>query len=130
MWKAALLAASGFALLSSYSANASPLGAYRDKARPVIVFGAEGEGAFARQIAALNRASAGLRERDMVVIPVTGEGRGDLRRAYRVSGREFQVLLVGKDGHVAFRSREPVTAQELFQLVDQMPMRREEMRRR
>jgi hypothetical protein len=36
----------------------------------------------------------------------------------------FQVLLIGKDGHVALRSAEPVAAATLQSRVDAMPMRR------
>ena len=41
----------------------------------------------------------------------------------------FAVALIGKDGGVKFRAERPVRAQELFALIDAMPMRRQEMKR-
>jgi len=41
----------------------------------------------------------------------------------------FVVVLVGKDGSVKFRSDRPVRPEHIFDLIDAMPMRREEMRR-
>ncbi len=117
-------------VLLARGAEASPLDTYRWKSRPVIVFGSQESGAFRQQIAIFNRASAGLRERDIVLIPVPERGREDLRRVYSVAPGDFQVLLVGKDGGVKFRSRNVVSPQEIFRLVDAMPMRRDEMRSR
>ncbi len=111
------------------SAGAGPLDAYRGNARPVIVFGSDDIPAFREQIAIFNHASVGLRERDIVLVPANRE-RQDLRSAYRVSPGEFEVLLVGKDGGVKFRSRKIVPPQQIFRLVDAMPMRRDEMRNR
>jgi hypothetical protein len=110
--------------------HASPLDYYRWKARPVIVFGSEDNNAFRKQVAIFNRALAGFRERDIVLIPVLNHGkRHDLWGAYSVEPDSFEVLLVGKDGGVKFRSSEVVSPEEIFRLVDAMPMRREEMRR-
>ena len=39
-------------------------------------------------------------------------------------------MLVGKDGTVKHRSGEPVEPDELYALIDEMPMRRREMRER
>jgi hypothetical protein len=111
--------------------SAAPLESYRWKARPVIVFGSEQSGAFRQQLDIFNRASPGFRERDMVIVTVAERGgRQELRRAYNVAPGEFEVLLVGKDGGVKLRSRDVVSPQELFRLVDAMPMRRQEMRQR
>lgn len=43
---------------------------------------------------------------------------------------DFELLLIGLDGGVKFRQNEPVSHQELFSQVDQMPMRRQEMEKR
>ncbi len=70
---------------------------------------------FLKQQSLLTPRSATFRERDLVV---------------KVKPGEFQVSLIGKDGHVAFSSREPVTQGEIFARIDAMPMRRDEMQRR
>lgn len=70
---------------------------------------------FLKQQSLLTPRSAAFRERDLVVKVKTGD---------------FQVALIGKDGHVAFSSREPVTQGAIFARIDAMPMRRDEMQRR
>jgi len=40
----------------------------------------------------------------------------------------FCLILIGKDGHEKLRSYEPVSLKKIFQLIDQMPMRQEEMK--
>ena len=74
---------------------------------------------------------------DAAVGAARAEGRplsaGDvaaLRRRLRVEAGRFTALLVGKDGHVALRSHEPVVAARLFPAIDAMPMRRAEVARR
>jgi hypothetical protein len=96
------------------------------------------------QRAALLEHAAALDERDMVVFvvlpdeaveavhgpaPAPADVRAFLRRNPPSWGEPFAVLLVGKDGGVKLRATRPVRAEELFALVDTMPMRRQEMRR-
>lgn len=42
--------------------------------------------------------------------------------------RGFQFLLYGLDGNEKFKSRDLVSSDELFALIDKMPMRRQEMK--
>jgi hypothetical protein len=70
-------------------------------------------------------------DRDLSFVQVTGfgvEGASDpaesLRRRYHLDPSAFQVLLIGKDGHVAFRSAQPINAETLQGRIDAMPMRR------
>jgi hypothetical protein len=100
---------------------------YTDK-RQVLIFGpAKGTQVMA-QWALLEKDSAGLRERDMFVLLAAGEKA--LYQKFGVAAAEpFLILLVGKDGGEKYRSKELTNAQQLFGLVDAMPMRRAEMRR-
>ena len=43
--------------------------------------------------------------------------------------KKFEVILVGLDGGIKLRQDQPVTTDELFSLIDSMPMRQREMRR-
>jgi hypothetical protein len=52
-----------------------------------------------------------------------------VRDHYRVAG-DFGVRVIGKDGGVKLTSTRPVTMQALAELIDAMPMRRQEMRER
>jgi hypothetical protein len=131
----------------------SMMDAYRWKNRPLVVFAPSGDDdRYHTQIGNLRQMGEEFADRDMVVIHgFGGTGRGavqssvesfsggewqrqpiapgaeqELRDRYG-SGSEFEVILVGKDGGVKLRSDEPVAAEELFALIDSMPMRRREM---
>ncbi len=82
-------------------------------------------------------------ERDLatVLAPAMGEGRIDgrllaraevdkLRTRFRVGAGDFTVVLVGKDGGEKLRLAEPPALDEIFALIDGMPMRRAEMHAR
>lgn len=108
--------------------------------RVVIVFGNPSEPKIGQQIELLGGQEAELADRDMVIIRVSGEearavyGKASgldasaIRKEANVSGERFQVLLVGKDGGVKFRSDSAVRNVEIFDLIDSMPMRRAEQR--
>jgi hypothetical protein len=49
---------------------------------------------------------------------------------YGVEPGRFAAVLVGKDGTVKHHFNEPVGPEDLYALIDQMPMRRREMRER
>ncbi|MCU0793304.1 MAG: DUF4174 domain-containing protein [Opitutaceae bacterium] len=71
--------------------------------------------AYATQAAALLPDWSGLLERDLHVIT-------------RDAAPAFRVRLVGKDGGVKLDQTTPVSAADLFALIDAMPMRRAEQR--
>ncbi|MEZ0483983.1 DUF4174 domain-containing protein [Fibrella aquatica] len=79
---------------------------------------------------------AGLTERDFTELVVlesnlSTDDRTYLRAGDRKLGTSvaFMAFLIGKDGGVKQRYSKPVTAAELFRIVDSMPMRQSEMRR-
>ena len=83
------------------------------------------------QYGIFQKADAGCTERDIVVesypySPTSSKIFGK----YRVEPNRFTLLLVGKDGFVKFRSNKIVAAQSIFNMIDVMPMRREEITRR
>ena len=58
-------------------------------------------------------------------------GRGATAEFFRKTyGSSARVVLVGKDGGIKLSSRQAVSAGRLFGLIDSMPMRQDEMRRR
>ena len=65
----------------------------------------------------LRESSCSLTERDLVVLE-------------RLGAPGFLVRLVGKDGGEKLRRETPVTVVEILSLIDAMPMRQEERRRR
>ena len=108
--------------------------------RLLVVFAVDGEDpALAEQRRNLARFEAELLDRDMAVVEVlAGRTRaiigpdlqltGSALSAYAGrNGDAFEVVLFGKDTGLKLRSGIPVTANELFSLIDAMPMRRQEM---
>jgi hypothetical protein len=71
---------------------------------------------------------ARLQQRDVMVVEVVGAD--PLRQTLSVPAGGFHVLLVGKDGGVKLRSPAPVPAERLIDLIDSMPMGRQEARDR
>lgn len=81
-----------------------------------------------QQLAALQKDSSGLTERDLIVKQVKpGES---LYQTYHIIPNEpFTVILIGKDGGEKFRSSSILFTSRLFAMVDAMPMRQAEIRR-
>jgi hypothetical protein len=70
---------------------------------------------------------SGLVERDIVVLSdVSAPGRSQFREALQIDG--FEIFLIGMDGGVKLRSKTPISVEELYAVIDAMPMRRREMR--
>ena len=117
---------------------------YRDNNRLIFVFAPSRENSLYRKQAALwNGSRAGLKERDLVRFDVFEREAGTvgdaaladadaraLRKQFKIRRGVFRVILVGKDGHTALSSGSPVSAARLFGLIDAMPMRRQEMKRK
>ncbi|UUL83556.1 DUF4174 domain-containing protein [Sphingomonas qomolangmaensis] len=77
-----------------------------------------------------------MAERDLHVIEVIGDSvsgvrdyAGRLRQRYGVSEREFQAVLLGKDGGLKLRRTDPIAMSLLSDTIDAMPMRRAEAAR-
>ena len=88
-----------------------------------------------RQRALLATASAGLAERDLLVRELLADQLPDEDRAFlaqtlRITGSTFRVLLIGKDGGVKTRQTSPITPKQLFDTIDGMYMRQQEMKNR
>eukprot|EP00903_Cladosiphon_okamuranus_P000911 g909.t1 len=111
------------------------------KHRVLVVFAKDADDpALTDQRRQLSRFEPGLLDRDMAVIEVVGGAAktcigpdlkltGPALVSYaRKSGNAFEVMLFGKDTGMKLRSGKPVTANDLFTLIDKMPMRRQEMR--
>jgi hypothetical protein len=100
----------------------------------------------ARQNEAFAGRDAGVRERDLLLLTVTGRDHGThrtapgadprpltkaaarrLRDRFGVPPDAFRVVLVGKDGTEKRRDAAPVPARSVFDTIDAMPMRQREM---
>ena len=87
------------------------------------------------QKALLARSQAQLAERDFLVLDLldpllTAADRRFLTRKTGLAPARFGAVLLGKDGGVKLQSARPLAPAALFETVDQMPMRRQEMQRK
>jgi hypothetical protein len=81
------------------------------------------------QLVLLSADKQGCEERDIEIIVVSDSPQRDLlQRKYSNSGDAFMIILVGKDGSEKHRSTLPVNPQELFSIIDAMPLRKYEIR--
>ena len=129
----------GLLLLTSQAPKMLPLEQIlhenRDRKRIVLLVASTADQAdFKRQKALLAAHIAELAERDMMVVEVLHSRLSDADQAFltrKIGGKpNFAVVLIGKDGGVKLKSVEPIMPARLFETVDTMPMRRQEMRRR
>lgn len=114
-----------------------PITSYRDNHRVLLVFAPTAKDpAYIEQGRLWQSEKAGFEERQLVVVPVLADAAragGDtpaaLQKKYGVGAGDFAVVLLGKDGHDAYRSAKPVKGASLYEVIDVMPMRKEEMKR-
>ena len=104
---------------------------------------------FEMQFKAFEKHSQEMADRNLILIPLLGTWRttdsalrndnvpftDDKEQKYartrlHIAPTAFTVILLGKDGGEKFRFSTPVTPDQLFQLIDAMPMRQQEMRNR
>ena len=108
--------------------------------RVLLVFVPDEQNAgYQRQQVILQAIEGGLNERDMTVIrafaddsvaideQVHAQSGASFYQRFAVNSDEFRVILVGKDGTVKLDRDGAVSAEDLFALIDSMPMRRYEM---
>ncbi len=114
-----------------------PLASYKDKNRVLLVFApTDKDAAYVEQGKLWQGEKAGFDERQLVIVPVLADAKkaaGDVPAAwekkYNVDAKTFAVVLIGKDGHDAYRAAKPVKAAALYEVIDAMPMRRAETKR-
>lgn len=120
----------------------NPLAPYQWQNRIVVVFApSENASLYQRQLSEIEAMGDGFAERDLVLFSVfAADGQGPdvalskeqvhfLRERYQASREDFVVILIGKDGGRKLRREGSVLEeQDLFPLIDSMPMRQREMR--
>jgi hypothetical protein len=86
---------------------------------------------------------AEVADRDLVIFEILESGPStmnaahldsqsaqSLREKFEVSQGEFSVILIGKDGGIKLNRQNQTRLEDIFGLIDSMPMRREEMRQK
>lgn len=93
-----------------------------------------------KQLNEFRHFAAGLQERKVLVYQVTPERfkqgwdnpdkwkKSDhLFSKYKSDGSDFGLLLIGLDGGIKLREKEPISCEKIFRLIDSMPMRKREI---
>ncbi|MFH7026448.1 MAG: DUF4174 domain-containing protein [Heteroscytonema crispum UTEX LB 1556] len=99
--------------------------------------------AYQQQMQLLQDYNSGFADRDLILVQVLAAGNSYangqpidepsvslLRDRFNISKEDFRVVLVGKDGGVKRRDATPVQATAIFNEIDAMPMRQQEMKER
>lgn len=114
---------------------------HRWQDRVILLFAhSEQEKDLKKQLQDLEADSAGLKDRDLVIYRIIRNGvvvdkklnrekSIQLQERYNIDSPHFKIILIGKDGGEKVRQYKPITREELFAIIDGMPMRRAEMRR-
>lgn len=104
---------------------------YPEKREILLFYKKEGKAFQDKQLAILQQNEAGLKERDILIHTYNVNEQNKEARKWKIdSSASFVFLLVGKDGGEKLRSDSVVSAEKLFSVIDAMPMRKQEMKRR
>lgn len=134
----------GFALLS-FSGTGLPkdiLDQFKWKNRIFLLTASSAfDREFVQQLKLLSGNDDALADRNLIIIQLlseslsliegellSSENAAEIRSRFEISKKGFEILLIGKDGTVKLRSDKPVSSEDLFALIDSMPMRQREMR--
>lgn len=109
----------------------------------MIFANSEDNASYQEQLQLLHDNEAELIDRDLVIYRLVDqkaiapkgqamktEWANELTGRYKQDKTSFFFVLIGKDGGVKLRSDQVVEMKKLFALIDGMPMRRAEMRRK
>ncbi|MBB6325038.1 hypothetical protein FHS59_000653 [Algoriphagus iocasae] len=130
--------------MNSLSVYSQSLSSYQWKNRLVLIQTTNPQNQlFKTQIQELEDHLKGLEERRIVVFKFTPGSfqkgfeqdapwenlNSSLKKDLRNSS-EFEIILIGLDGGVKLRKNEFLSTDQLFRLIDQMPMRQSEIRKK
>jgi hypothetical protein len=138
----ALVGAFSIATLGAAQPSEMDFEQFKWKKRLLLVFAAQSDDPL---FAALQREISTRRneveDRDLVIFEILEVGASrtngaeldprtadSLRKRFDASPRSFALILVGKDGGVKLRRSDFNGLEEIFRLIDSMPMRQDEMR--
>jgi peroxiredoxin len=98
---------------------------------------------YQQQMQLFNQQQNDFKDRDLVLVQVLATDKSyangqlidessasNLRNRFGVDKENFRVILIGKDGGVKRQETTPVQATAIFEQIDAMPMRQQEMQER
>ena len=128
-------------LFTSLPALATPLSDYEWQKRPLLLFATSASSQQLQQtLDILEEKQCELNDREMIIGIILQQGNSllnnqtlspnaaaRLRDDYAINTEPFVVILLGKDGGEKYRSKQIPAMTDIFQLIDGMPMRQNEM---
>jgi hypothetical protein len=135
-----VMAVGGISPLAATSVN--DFSNYRWKHRLLFIFApSTTDATFLALDKHLAQSAPEIEDRDMIIFrifknspsrladrPLQSVEAEALRRRFGIAADKFTVVLVGKDGGVKWVAHRDVDLHSIFNLIDSMPMRRQEMR--
>lgn len=131
-----------FSMIFGSAIFAQNLDEYQWRKRLLLVFSpSENSELLRQQLDLFLEQKAENKDRDLIIFQIHPDG-GLIKNTRNLTKRQaqklfkqfdlpqdqFNLLLIGKDSGVKFRSREITNMKTIYNLIDQMPMRRSEMK--
>ena len=117
--------------LLGHVAHGQGLDKYLWENRVVIIFNTtQNNHEVQEQLKAFQRFSKEIEDREIIVLVPKKEAKSELLKKFALSNSFSGLILVGKDGGVKLRQKLVVKPEVLFTLIDAMPMRQSEMRKK
>ena len=137
-----LLAAAGIGIPPALATSEIDLSDYRWKHRPLFIFApSAADATYLALDKRLVQSIPEIEDRDMILFrifedspsrvsdtPIPPGDAEALRRRFGIKPGRFTVVLVGKDGGVKWVAHRDADLQSIFNRIDSMPMRQQEMR--
>ncbi len=84
-----------------------------------------------KQLKLFKTDTKGLDNRDLKIsVKIFNKENETIFRSRKVSKNDFKFILIGKDGNEKLNTNKLVSLNELYNIIDAMPMRQSEMRNR
>ncbi|MGB5356752.1 MAG: DUF4174 domain-containing protein [Eudoraea sp.] len=116
--------------------NGQELSSFRWEKRLVIIVDTIQKNTYSNQIKLFTKSPEELEERDILLFYYDGKNlldtsgkNTDLHLPEGMFQKDSELILIGKDGSIKMRSPLPIDPKEVFQTIDQMPMRRSEIKK-
>ena len=133
-----------WSIMSGLEGWSMDLNQYKWKNRLLFIFAPDDDHSFLRNFESDIAAQPGeVSERDLIVFKIIENGpafmaatrlnpqtAANLRDKFTAPLEQFTCVLVGKDGGVKLRTNDRIRLQDIFERIDAMPMRQEEMRQK
>ena len=131
-------------MFTSKETMAMDLTQFQWKNRLLFLFAPDGNNTLLKNLRnQIMAQKAEVEDRDLIVFEVPAQGSSlmnttpisrrqadSIREHFAVPQTTFTLILIGKDGGIKLRRKDQIDIGEVFELIDSMPMRKNEMRQK